>query len=166
MFAISYRANTLAWRYCSIIQFLPDRPDLLTSIQPDGQSMAPYPFIVSWSSFFLFDVAGEISELTSTVRKQWSLIKKAELQVPIQLHWSCSEVMLLQVCSVYTPHTLLRAWMLSNLISIPDTYCFNATEKKTCWLNSFIYSKYNTYIMKCSKINDHAFCYVLRLFRS
>ena len=37
-------------------------------------------------------------------------------------------------------------------------------KKKDCWLNSFIYSKYNTYIMKCNKINDHAFCYVLHWF--
>ena len=72
--------------------------------------------------------------------------------------------MLWQVCSVYTPHTLLRAWMLSNLISVQDICYFNATKKKSCWLNSFIYSKYNTNIMKSNKINDHAFCYVLYLF--
>ena len=56
--------------------------------------------------------------------------------------------------------------MLSNLISVPDTCCFNATKKKkkSCWLNSFIYSKYNTYIIKCNKINDHACCNVLHLF--
>ena len=42
---------------------------------------------------------------------------------------------------------------------------YNTKEKKkSCWLNSFIYSKYNTYIMKCNKINDHACCYVLHLF--
>ena len=69
--------------------------------------------------------------------------------------------------SVYTPHTLLRAWMLSNLINGPDTCSFNSPKKKfTDFKDSFIYSKYNTctYIMKCNKINDHACCNVLHLF--
>ena len=33
-------------------------------------ALVVYQTIVSWSSFFLFDVAGEISELTSALRKQ------------------------------------------------------------------------------------------------
>ena len=36
-------------------------------------------------------------------------------------------------------------------------------KKESCRLNSFIYNKYNTYITKCNKINDHAFCYVFAL---
>ena len=36
--------------------------------------------------FFLFDVGGEISELTTDMRKHGSLIKKAEFHSPIQLH--------------------------------------------------------------------------------
>ena len=55
--------------------------------------------------------------------------------------------------------------MLSNLISVPDTCCFNSThKKKKKKLNSFIYSKYNTFIMKCNKINDHAFCYMFCIY--
>ena len=42
--------------------------------------------------FFLFDVGGEISELTTAVTR--SLIKKAELQFPIQSHWCLTECML------------------------------------------------------------------------
>ena len=45
-------------------------------------------------SSFLFDVGGEISELTTAVRKNGSLIRKAERHIPIQLHRGLSESML------------------------------------------------------------------------
>ena len=37
-------------------------------------------------------------------------------------------------------------------------------KKESCWLN--ILFTINTYITKCNKINDHAFCYVSHLFNS
>ena len=77
----------------------------------------------SWSSFFLFDVAGEISELTSSAKKYWSDSHSVKTRL-LQAH---------ALTSVQCIYSLLRPRRLSNFISVPDSCCFNATKKESYW---------------------------------